>query len=256
MTDVTQAPPPRLGECFETLPDTFEALVGAPGAWVPASFVELAMIDTQPGGLRPELLLNLARAVDAAGRVCVPTRGWGGFRRISFAHAGAARDLGDDFLRECDADEVDYAGCTSVARVGDNWMEACGSLAAPVFKGLGALAAVGTRWMSRCASLTAPDFTALGALVTVGDRWMWHCASLAAPDFTALGALAAVGDSWMQDCRALAALDFAGLGALAAVGSYWMAGCNALVAIDSDPAGLAAHRAAVLRLRAEVLGRR
>jgi hypothetical protein len=302
MTDETQGPPPRLGECLETLlehlgpaeqralaatsrgyratvarvhevcPDTFEALVGAPGAWVPASFAELGAIDTQRGGLRPQLLLSLARVVDAAGRVRVPTSGWRGFRRISFAHAGAARDRGDDFLQECAADEVDYAGCTGVSRVGDGWMRGsridsvryagldalaavgdgwvtyCAALAAPCFAGLAALAAVGDDWMSSCASLTAPDFTGLGALARVGNHWMLDCASLAAPDFTGLGVLAAVGDLWMWDCASLAAPNFTGLGALARVGDGWMSKCSALVAIDSDPAGHAARRAAALRL--------
>jgi hypothetical protein len=154
-TNETPAPTPRLGECLETLlehlgpagqralaatsrghraavarvhavcPDTFEALVGAPGAWVPVALADLAAIDARvaAGGSRwPDLRLNLPRAVDACGRVQVPTVGWRGFNHISFARAEAAYDLGDDFLRDCYLVEIDYAGCAAVARAGDGWM--------------------------------------------------------------------------------------------------------------------------------------
>jgi hypothetical protein len=285
MANETAARTLRLGECLETLlehlgpaeqralaatsrryraavaavhaecPDTFEALVGAPGAWAPVSLADLGAIDTRAaarGGRWPELRLNLARASDKDGRVRVPTRGWHVFGRISFARGDAARDLGDDFLRDCAAHEVDYAGCTGVARAGDDWMRGsrvdrvryagldalavvgdawmtfCESLAAPDFAGLGALAAVGDNWMAGCKSLAAPDFAGLGALASVGSYWMTACVSLAAPDFAGLAALAAVGDGWMMRCKALAAPDLSELGALAAVGSYWMASCKSL----------------------------
>jgi hypothetical protein len=208
MTSETQAPP-RLRECLETLlehlgpaeqralaatsrgyraavaqvyeacPDTFEALVGAPGAWTAAALEELGAISARAARL-PELRLNLARAVDACGRVRVRTVGWHGFSRISFAHAGAACDLGDDFLRDCAADEVDYAGCTGVARAGDGWMSRS-RIDRVRYEDLGALAAVGDRWMAYCAALATPDFAGLGALAAVGREWMAHCPARDAP---------------------------------------------------------------------------
>jgi hypothetical protein len=163
-----------VAQVHDVCPDTFEALVGAPGAWVPAALADLAAIDARAavrGGRRPDVWLNLARAADADGRVQLPTVGWRGFNRISFARAEAARDLGNNFLRDCFVGEVDYAGCAAVARAGDGWMRDS-RIDRVRYAGLDALSVVGDGWLSGCASLATPDFIGLAALAAVGSYWM------------------------------------------------------------------------------------
>lgn len=138
-------------------------------------------------------------------------------------------ELEDDFCSRLDVKHLNYAGMSSVIKIGHGWMEACSNLKSINFNGLSSLTVVGVRWMRECEQLVSPNFAGLSALTTVDSSWMRECLRLTSPNFNGLSALTTVNTSWMDNCNSLISPNFNGLSALITVGSFWMHFCRQLV---------------------------
>merc|ERR1712137_255638 len=99
--------------------------------------------------------------------------------------------------------EAVFRELPALAKVGEDWMNGCSSLATITIQGLPMLQEINHSFLYGCNSLKWARFEDLPALSKVGGRWMERCSSLETVTIQRLPMLQEINHSFLKDCHSL-----------------------------------------------------